>query len=376
LFSWWTAPGEAEAFQNLVDAHKVRYPESRLFNAAVASGIRAKEILKQRLVQNDLPDLFQENAYDLKIYIQNNRGKIAPLDDLYETLALRDSIFPEVLSDLAIDGHFYAMPVNLHRENTLLYSKKLFAQHGLSVPRNLAELKSVCEAFKRRKVTPIATSHQGWILRIMFNSIVAGMMGPKDYQLYFTGKLPREDIRLRQSIHLLGELLSKYTNSDAGDPGFGWTNAAQAVMNGDAAMYLHGDWAKGYVAQLGAVADVDVGVVAAPGTTGLFLYNSDVFAMPLGAPNAAGARAFLETISTPAAQAAFNRVKGSSPVRPDVELPQSDPVSQATLRDLREAEVRMVLHTGDGWDDAIGRFAKDHDEEALYRVYLTNPPLQ
>ena len=28
---------------------------------------------------------------------------------------------------------------------------------------------------------------------------------------------------------------------------------------------------------------------------------------------------------------------------------------------------------GDGWDDAIGRFAKNHDEDALYQVYVANP---
>lgn len=375
LFSWWTAPGEAEAFQRLVDAHKSSYPDARLFNAAAASGALAREILKQRLIDNELPDLFQDNASDLATYVRQNPGKIMPLDGLYDELKLRSVVFPEVLADLTIEGHFYSIPVNLHRENTLIYNKKLFAQYGLAVPRTLDELLVVCDVFKRHGVTAIATTHQGWVLRILFNSILIAKMGSHHYNDYFMGRASREDPLLRESIRILDELLTNYSNSDAGEDGFGWMNAAQAVLSGDAAMYFHGDWAKGYLVQLGASPDTDFGAVAAPGTQDAFLYNVDVFAMPRHAPNEVGATAFLTTIASRAAQAAFNRIKGSSSVRTDGLIEDFDQIGRDTMRDLMNAQVRMLVRNGDGCDDALGVFAKYRDEDTLYETYVNNPPM-
>lgn len=375
MFSWWTAPGEAEAFQSLVDAHKARYPDARLFNAAAASGMKAKEILKQRLAHNELPDLIQENAHDLRTSVLQNSGKLLPLDSMFDELGLKQVVFPEVLADITVAGHIYSMPVNLHRENTLIYNKKLFLQHNLAVPRNLVEFRKVCEALRKKGVTPVATSHQGWILRIMFNSIAAAHMGPTPYYNYMMNKIAPEDTGLRESIRFLREILVNYANSDAGEDGFGWTNAAQAVMSGDAAMYFHGDWAKGYLVQLGAMPGVDIGVASAPGTQGLFLYDIDVFAIPLHAPNEAGAKAFLSTIASGSAQTVFNRIKGSSPIRTDLPATQMDRCAQETMQDLQTATVRMPLRIGDGWDEAFGHFAKNRDEEALYQVLVANRPV-
>src|SRR5688572_20938152 len=58
LFSWWTAPGEAESLQALVDAHELAQPNARIFNAAAASGTRARQTLTERLARNEPPDLF------------------------------------------------------------------------------------------------------------------------------------------------------------------------------------------------------------------------------------------------------------------------------------------------------------------------------
>jgi glucose/mannose transport system substrate-binding protein len=54
VFSWWTAPGEAEALQSLVDLHADKYPNERIYNAAtdpkvISGGNEAKAILQGRL---------------------------------------------------------------------------------------------------------------------------------------------------------------------------------------------------------------------------------------------------------------------------------------------------------------------------------------
>jgi len=83
IFSWWTAPGEAEALQALVDLQKARFPKERIFNAAADSGTDAKAILKDRLAKDDPPDLFQQNAHDMRVFLEANPGKVEPLDDFF-----------------------------------------------------------------------------------------------------------------------------------------------------------------------------------------------------------------------------------------------------------------------------------------------------
>src|SRR4051812_34328571 len=68
IFSWWIAPGEAEALQALVDVNKIKYPHDHILNQAAVSGATARADLATRLAPTSTvapPDLFQQNAADL-----------------------------------------------------------------------------------------------------------------------------------------------------------------------------------------------------------------------------------------------------------------------------------------------------------------------
>jgi glucose/mannose transport system substrate-binding protein len=374
LFSWWTAPGEEEALEALIDTHKRAHPEARIFNAAIASGAEARTDLFERLARNDPPDLFQEYVHDLRATVSNAEGRRMPLDDLFDRLRLRQAFFPDVLREVTRDGRILAMPVNLHRENTLLYNRRILEAHHIAPPATVAELLAACKALKAAGVVPVATAAQGWILRIMFNALAAGTMGSARYRDYFSGKDTADLGPLRAAIHTFGEVMRGYVNPDASEEGFGWTSAAQAVYHGDAAMILHGDWVKGYFVQLGWRPDVDFGVVPAPGAADLFLYGIDVFALSYGARNERGARELLATIASTPGQVAFNRLKGSTPIRHDVDRADLDSVGRATLQDFEHASVRMLVPSRPVWEDALYAFARDHDEGRLLRAFVDAPP--
>jgi glucose/mannose transport system substrate-binding protein len=297
-----------------------------------------------------------------------------PLDDLFDRLGLRHAIFPELINDVTRDGHIYAMPVNVHRENTLFYNRRLLAAHHVAVPTTIQELLAACRKLKAEGVVPIATADQGWILRIMFNALAAGQMGGEVYYGYFMGIRPFEVTPFREAIDLFAEVVENYVNADAGDDGFGWTNAAQALYDGDAAMLLHGDWVKGYLQQLGWNGETDFGVVAAPGTSDMFLYGVDAFVLARGARNESGARDFLETVASPAGQIAFNRIKGSSPIRPDVPRNELDQLGRETLAHLEHAKIRMLVRSRPIWEEAVAAFTRDHDRNKLLRAFLDAPP--
>ena len=373
MFSWWISPGEAEALQALVDVHNEAHPNDRVINAAVASGDDARDRLAERLDEGEPPDLFQQNAHDIPAFLDMRPETIEPLDDLLAEHDLEGTIDPEVLDAVTVDGHVYAMPVNVHRENALFYNKQIFEDHGLEPPTTIAEFLDVCETLDAEGVTPIATGHQGWILRIMFNSLAMGSMGSDSFQSFMSGG-ERDDAKLQAAIDVFSTVLDNYVNANAADEGFGWTQAAEEVADGNAAMFFHGDWAKGYYVQLGLTPGVDFGVVGAPGASDVFWYGVDTFSLPVGAPTPAAARDFLLTIASPAGQVAFNKLKGSTPVRMDIDKDDLDSEGRATLEDFENASVKMRVVGNNAWDEAMLTFAQDGDKDALFQVYVDNPP--
>ncbi|MFZ5896905.1 MAG: ABC transporter substrate-binding protein [Myxococcota bacterium] len=373
IFSWWVAPGEAEAFQALVDLNKTLHPKVRVYNAAAESGSDARAKLAQRLTDNQPPDLFQQNAHDIASFLQNRPGSLQSLDQFLATQGLSTVIQPDVLKDVTVDGHVYGMPVNIHRENSFFYNKQIFQENNVTPPTTTAEFLAACATLKAAGITPVATAHQGWILRIMFNTLAMGSMGADKFQAFMTGGT-RDDVAFKAAIDLFDDVLTNYVNANAGDENFGWTNAAELVSSGKAAMFMHGDWAKGYYGQLGWTPGVDFGVIGAPGASEMFWYGVDVFSMPIGANNSAGAFDFLQTIGTLQGQVAFNKIKGSTPVRPDVPKSQLDSEGRATLDDFVNAKYRTFVVNQDAWDNAMLAFAQDHDKAALFQAYVDHPP--
>jgi glucose/mannose transport system substrate-binding protein len=374
LFSWWVGPGEAEALQAVIDLNKEHFPNERIYNAAAETRMDAKQLLADRIAAGDPPDLFQVNAHDLRAAVRDDAAALEPLDELFVEQGLMDSVVPEVIDDVTVDGHVYAMPVNIHRENALFYNKEIFARYDLEPPTSVAELLAVCDTLKENGVTPLATAYQGWIIRIMFNSLAMGSMGSQKFADQWSGKEPLDEQSLSDTIDLLDRVLTDYVNEDAGETDFGWTNAAQAVFDGDAAMFFHGDWAKGYFDQLGWTPDVDFGVVGAPGASDLFWYGVDTFTLPSGAKQEKAARDFLSTVASIDGQVAFNTIKGSTPMRLDVPAKQLDAMGQQVLLDLHDAKLRSLVHNRDAWDTALGEFAVSRDKSALLAAYHDNPP--
>jgi glucose/mannose transport system substrate-binding protein len=374
LFSWWIAQSEADALQTLIDLHAAEHPNEKIFNAAVESGAKAKEILAERLEEEQPPDIYQENAYNIAAFLEKNPGGLVPLTDFFADEGLLDAVVPEVIDNVTFDGEILAMPVNIHRENALLYNKKIFADLDLEVPSTLEELLAVCAALKAAGVTPIATSHQGWILRVMFNALASASMGPAAYKGFFLGDDEIDQSAMRGAIELLDDVLSNYVNDSASDPNFGWTQAADLLLEEKAAMFIHGDWAKGYLQGLGWEPGVGFGVIGMPGASDFFLYGVDVFALLAGGPEPEASKSFLRTVASKAGQTAFNKLKGSSPIRLDTDPDELDAVAQATLEDLKDAKLRMLTRSKPEWDMALAAFAAERNSDALLAAYVDNPP--
>ena len=154
---------------------------------------------------------------------------------------------------------------------------------------------------------------------------------------------------------------------------YDWTKAADAVGTGAAGMIFLGDWVKGYLVHLGWDPGVDFGVSGPPGASDLFVYGADTFALPTHAPPPGCANHFLSVVGSIEAQVAFNRQKGSTPMRTDVR-DMLDAPGRQNLDDLVNAKVRLPGIDNDQWDAAMTAYVATGDKDALLQSLLTIVP--
>jgi glucose/mannose transport system substrate-binding protein len=262
------------------------------------------------------------------------------------------------------------MPVNVHRESAIHYNKKLFADNGVDVPTTLDEFVAACDTFKKAGITPLATSYAGWILRILFNAFLPSKLGFDGFSAYFVDGGDFPEAGFVDTINLFDNVLTNYANQS--DPNFLWNDCADLVFNGQAAMFIHGDWVKGYYTSIGWTPGEGFGVTSAPDSSDIFLMGVDTFALLNGDKQPDAAQDFLRTVSSKEGQVAFNKIKGSSPMRLDVPTDAFDVVAQATIKTLADAQLRLLAPANVLWDNALQDFAMTRDHDALLAVYRAN----
>jgi glucose/mannose transport system substrate-binding protein len=377
LFSWWVAPGEAEALQALVSAYKELYPKVRVSRDTRATAVDWDVVLGANIDKSPW-DVVQVSQSGLASFVAAHPMSLAPVDEFYDEAALKAAVIPDILKAVTFDGHARGVVTGVHRHNAFLINLQIFAEQKLTPPTTMAEFLDVCAKLKAAGITPVVTSFNTWVLRFMLNDLLSGVIGAVEYDHYIQGITPASDENLKAGIASAVEIFAKVLNEyvDPSTPRtdqYDWAAATEALHSGKAAMMLHGDWAKGYLVHLGWTPGVDFAVSGPPGAGDLFVYGADTFALPAVAPRPETAHGFLGVVASKAAQVAFNEQKGSTPMRTDVR-DMLDPSAKASLDDLMNAKVLMAGRDNSAWDDGIDAFLVKGDQGALVQVYLTSRP--
>ncbi len=372
IFSWWTSGGEQEALQALVALHTEKYPKTTVTNAAVEYADKAREQLNKRMVEGLPPDTFQANIgadllnnWVLTNAIDDSETKVESLQKVAADYGWLDAFDQEVLAAASYDGKLRAVPVDVHRINSLVIRKDLFEKYDLKVPGSLTELYALCdriladseiqsEAPDGDRMACLGLGNKwDWTLSLMtFEMILPAITSAGYYEQFWTGKKAGDDpevvAALEATLHLYcgGEDTSKcsnggYFNHDVDD--ITWDEGVLKVAEKRAMMAPMGDWAKGYLEAEGLSAGADFDIVPFPGSAGTFVFTSDAFPLPKGAPNREGALALLKTFASPEGQVVFNRVKGSIPARSDTDPSEFDSLTRATMRDFDNADKVLAL---------------------------------
>jgi glucose/mannose transport system substrate-binding protein len=125
---------------------------------------------------------------------------------------------------------------------------------------------------------------------------------------------------------------------DPASPGRNWNDATALVIQGRAGVQIMGDWAKGEFTAAGQRPGRDFGCMAGLTPTSPYLIQGDVFVFPKteDASTLRAQRLLAEVVARPDVQLAFNRVKGSIPVRLDADVASLDPCAQKGMAILRD----------------------------------------
>lgn len=371
VFSWWTGGGEAAGLEAMIKVFKAQYPDIEFINAAVAggAGTNARAVLASRLQAGDPPDSWQGHAGQELIgtYVAGNQ--IQPLNDLYEAEGWL-SVMPETLIPLISDnGNIYSVPVNIHRANVLWYNPKILSDNNVAVPTTIDEWLAAMDTLKAAGVQPLALGEQ-WTKMHLLETVLLGTLGPNAYNGLWTGATDWGSPEVKVALDNYAKILT-YANSDSAS--LSWQDAAQLVVNGDAAFNVMGDWAEGYFRELGKAPTTDYGWAPVPGSVGVFQFLSDSFVLAAGAPDPEAAIAWLKIAGSKAGQEAFNPVKGSICARTDCDKALFGEYLQSAMDDWASNVVVGSLTHGvvanDSWkseiDTALGLFIQNSDVDAF-----------
>ena len=371
VFSWWTGGGEAAGLDAMIGIFDAEYPDIEFVNAAVAggAGTNARAVLATRLQAGDPPDSWQGHAGQELIGTYVAGGQIEALNDLYDAEGWVD-VMPETLIPLiSHEGNIYSVPVNIHRANVMWYNPGVLDANGVAVPTTMDEWFAAMDPLQAAGVIPLALGEQ-WTQLHLFETVLLGTLGADLYDGLWDGSTDWASAEVTGALDNFAKVLT-YTNSDSAS--LSWQDAAQLVVNGDAAFNVMGDWAAGYFIELEQTPMEDYGWAPVPGSVGVFQFLSDSFTLAVGAPHADGAEAWLKIAGSKAGQEAFNPVKGSICARTDCDPELFGVYLQSAMEDWGSNTVSGSLTHGvvanDSWkseiDTALGLFLIGQDVEAF-----------
>ncbi|WGF88938.1 ABC transporter substrate-binding protein [Marinivivus vitaminiproducens] len=348
VIHWWTSGGESAGVRVIAEAFEKA--GGTWVDNAVAGGTNARTAAINRIVGGNPPTMVQFNTGRQFEELVDN-GLLRPLDDIAEAQGWKDVLPPAILDAITRDGSIYAVPVNIHGTAWMFHNAKIFQDAGVTPPTTWQEVIDVAPALREKGIIPLALGGQPTWEHSLFNAILADEGGPELFRsVYGEGDSGAvEEDGFRHVAELYGQMRDLV---DPGSPGRNWNDAVALVITGKAAMTENGDWAKGEFIAAGQQPDADYGCTLM-GPHAPMLIGGDVFVFPVIEDDAVIATQdkLAGLILSDQVQIDFNKVKGSIPVRQDVDVSSMDACAQkarAAMNDpARQLEAQELLSTPD-----------------------------
>ena len=337
VLHWWTSGGEAKAVAALKEDFEAKGGKWVDSPVAGGAGDAAMTVLRSRVLSGDAPAAVQLKGPAIQEWAEE--GALADLNDV-AAAENWDDVIPAAIQDvMKYEGDYVAVPVNIHRVDWIWANPTLLAKVGAdSVPTTWDEFNALANKLQAAGITPVAHGGQPWQDATIFETVVLGLGGPEFYQEALVDL--DDDALNSDTMKAVFDQMRKIRGYvDADFPGRDWNLATAMVMNGDAAMQIMGDWAKGEFLAAGKVPGKDFLCAPTPSENG-YLFNTDSFAMfnVSGDDKIAGQKLLAELIVGEKFQETFNLLKGSIPARLGVPMDKFDDCAKKSEADLKSAQ--------------------------------------
>lgn len=334
VLHWWTSGGEASALRAL----KTEYEKSggcwQDVPIAGGGGDTALTVLKSRFASGNSPAVAQMHM-GFQVW---EWGKVGALADVNALAAEEkwDLQLPKIVADMVkYEGKYVALPVNIHRSNSMWVNASTLKKVNAKAPTTWAEFNSVAEKLQRKGITPLAHGGQPWQDAILFDSVVLGIGGPDFYRKALVDADPAS-LGGPIMVQVFDQMRKLKGFTDAGSPGRDWNQTTGLVARGEAAMQIMGDWVKSELTAAGKLPDRDYLCLPAPGTQGDFSIINDSLAL-FKKPDPAhvsGQNLIAKIVMGENFQRQFSLLKGSIPARLDVKRDKFDACARRSMDDL------------------------------------------
>ena len=274
VYHWWTAGGEKDAIESVVDGFKDVYGKIKAKSNAIPGGAGGAMVMKVKVLQQagKSPETFQAHpGQEIEPYL--NSDLLLSLDQVWEYADLSARALPGIETlCTASDGSKYIVPIGIHKTNVIFYNIHVFEKYGVAIPdhENITwdEFFSICDqlaaAMPDGEYPLDLGDRKGWPACQVFEDIMLGT-DPQIYEDFINGNYSVEDVTAVLSTYarMMDYVAPDHSSRD-------WYEASGQVVAGTYAMQIMGAWMQPLLTSMGQVYGEDYGVFTFPGTDGWF----------------------------------------------------------------------------------------------------------
>ena len=311
-------PAPKAAFAEVITRFEAEYPEIKVtvntFNhEAYKTAIR-------NFLASDPPDIatwFAGNR--MKFFV--DEGLFSDVSNVWEAEGLYESMSSSK-SALEVDGKQYGVPWGYYQWG-IFYRTDIFDQYGLSEPTSWDEFVKIGETLKENGITPVTIGTKFlWTAAGWFDYLNMRVNGLDYHMDLMLGNASYLDPELDEVFAVWKDLIDRgfFLENHAT---YSWQEAQAPLINGEAAMYLIGNFMIPDMASAGV--DDKMGYFQVPSINpakGMFEdAPMDTYHIPTGAKNRKEAELFLAFIARPDIQTYMAEATGYIPPSKDAAPP-------------------------------------------------------
>lgn len=262
----------------------------------------------------DAPDLVNWYAGNRMLPFVN-AGLFEAVDDVWADNGLNDSL-ASAAGSMTIDGKKWGVPYTYYQWG-VYYRKDIFADLGIAVPTNWEEFLAAGKTLNDNNVTPITIGTKFlWTAAGVFDYLNLRTNGYDFHMALTKGEIAWTDDRVRATMANWKQLVDAnfFVENHAA---YSWQEALPAMVKGDAAMYVMGNFAVAPLREAG-LSDDQLGFFQFPEITpGIAKAEdapTDTMHIPTSAKNKEDAKKFLAYLATADVQTAINETLGQLPI--------------------------------------------------------------